>query len=65
MTRHLLNARRRPNRWGISFGKENRESPKKVDVLAALLLARMARQRILGDGVLRKRRRRTGRLYGF
>ncbi|WP_222123590.1 phage terminase family protein [Cellulosimicrobium sp. TH-20] len=65
MTRHFLNARRRPNRWGVSFGKESRESPKKVDVVAALLLAHLARSRVLGDGVLKKRRKATGRLYGF
>lgn len=65
LRRHVLNARRRPNRWGVSFGKETRESPKKVDALAALLLARMARTRVLGEGVLSKRRGRTGRLYGF
>lgn len=63
--RHVLNARRRPTRWGIDFGKETRESPKKIDVLAALLLAYMARQRVLADGVLKKRRRRTGRAVGF
>jgi hypothetical protein len=62
---HILNARRRPNRWGVSFGKETRESPKKVDALAAYVLARMARQRVLAEGVLKKRRRRTGGLYGF
>lgn len=65
MTRHVLNARRRPNRWGISFGKETRESPKKVDVLAALILARMARTRVLGEGALKKRRKTVGRLVGF
>ncbi|MBX6387152.1 MAG: terminase, partial [Microbispora sp.] len=46
LTRHVLNARRRPNRWGVSFGKETRESPKKVDALAAFILARMARSRV-------------------
>lgn len=65
LTRHVLNARRRPNRWGVSFGKETRESPKKVDALAALVLSRMARQRVLAEGVLVKRRGRTGRLVGF
>lgn len=65
LRRHILNARRRPNRWGISFGKESRESPKKVDALAALLLARMARTRVLGEGVLTKRRKSTGVLMGF
>ena len=65
LKRHILNARRRPNRWGVSFGKETRESPKKVDALAALLLARMAWTRIVAEGVLGKRRGRVGALYGF
>ncbi|WP_207914646.1 terminase [Micromonospora sp. KC213] len=65
LRRHVLNARRRPNRWGVSFGKETRESPKKVDALAALLLAVMARSRVIADGALARRRKPTGRLYGF
>ena len=63
--RHVKNARRRPNRYGVSFGKESRESPHKVDALAALVLARMARQRVLAENVLSKRRGRVGRLVGF
>lgn len=39
---HLLNARRRTNNYGVSFGKESRESPRKVDAYAALLLAHEA-----------------------
>jgi hypothetical protein len=50
MRRHVLNARRRPNRWGISFGKDGRESKKKVDAFAALQLADMARSDALGGG---------------
>lgn len=65
LRRHVLNARRRPNRWGMSFGKETRESTKKVDALAAMLLARMARTKVLAEGVLSKRRGRVGRLVGF
>lgn len=65
LTRHVLNARRRPNRWGVSFGKESRESPKKVDAVASLVLARMARSRILADGALKKHRKAPGRLIGF
>lgn len=42
MRRHVLNARRRENRFGVSFGKESPDSPKKVDAYAALLLAVMA-----------------------
>jgi len=65
LTRHVLNARRRPNRWGVSFGKETRESPLKVDALASLILARMARSRVLADGGLAKRRKPKGRVAGF
>ena len=65
LARHVKNARRRPNRYGVSFGKESRESPHKVDALAALVLARMARQRVLAENVLSKRRGRVGRLVGF
>lgn len=42
LRRHVLNARRRSNNYGISFGKEGRESPRKVDGYAALLLANEA-----------------------
>lgn len=65
LARHVHNARRRLNRYGVSFGKENRESPKKIDALAALLLARMARQKLLGSGALEKRRPKTGTLRGY
>ena len=65
LTRHVLNARRRLNRWGVYFGKETRESPKKVDALASLVLARMARSRVLADGGLKKRRKPSGRVAGF
>lgn len=50
LRRHILNARRRPNRWGVSFGKEHRESPRKVDALAAAVLARIARADVLAAG---------------
>jgi hypothetical protein len=65
LTRHVLNGRRRINRWGVSFGKETRESPKKIDALAALMLARMARTRVLADPGFAKRRKRPGRAMGF
>lgn len=42
LRRHVLNARRRTNNYGISFGKESRESSRKVDAYAALLLAHEA-----------------------
>lgn len=42
LRRHVLNAHRRYNKFGVSFGKESRESPRKVDAYAALLLAHEA-----------------------
>ena len=36
---HVLNARRRENQYGVSFGKETKDSSKKVDAYAALVLA--------------------------
>ena len=42
LTRHLLNVRRHGNRFGVSFRKESRDSPKKIDAYAAALLAFMA-----------------------
>lgn len=50
LRRHILNARRRPNRYGISFGKESRESPNKVDGWAAAQLADMARHDLIEKG---------------
>lgn len=63
LRRHVLNARRRLNRYGVSFGKEGRESVHKVDALAAMLLARMACTALTGTGALAKRGQ-TGTLVG-
>lgn len=58
---HVHNARRRPNQYGVSFGKETRESPRKIDSLAAGALARMARRAYLALPKSKQRRQRTGR----
>ncbi len=55
---HVHNARRRPNAWGVAFGKEHRESRRKVDALAALILARMARRTYLALPPRKQRRKR-------
>lgn len=68
LNRHVGNARRRPNRFGVSFGKESRESPKKVDGFAAMQLADMARRALLASpdwAKRQKKRQRTGRVHGF
>jgi hypothetical protein len=56
---HVHNARRRPNAWGFTFGKEHRESRRKVDALAALILARMARRAYLLLPASKQRRVRS------
>lgn len=61
LRRHVLNARRRPNKWGISFGKETRDSARKVDGFAALQLADMARADLLAD--TSKKRVRSGKVW--
>lgn len=58
---NVYNARRRPNQYGVSFGKEHRESARKVDWLAAAILAFMARRDYMALPESRKRRVRTGR----
>lgn len=50
LRRHFLNARKRHNRYGVSFGKESRESPNKVDAFAAAQLADMARHDLIEKG---------------
>lgn len=41
---HVMNARRRPNKFGVSFGKEHRESLRKVDLAVCAVGARMLRR---------------------
>ncbi|MEU7636553.1 hypothetical protein AB0C11_10730 [Streptomyces sp. NPDC039016] len=64
LRRHVLNARRRPNRYGLSFGKVNRESAHKVDAYAATLLADLARHRLIESGRTRPSER-SGAVFFF
>lgn len=59
--RHVHNARRAPNQWGISVRKEHRESARKIDSVPAAALARLARQEYLALPKSRQRRQRTGK----
>ncbi|AGM12029.1 terminase large subunit [Streptomyces phage Lika] len=61
LRRHALNARRRTNNYGVSFGKESRESPRKVDAYAALMLAHEALYDLRARG--KKQKTRSGRGY--
>lgn len=56
---HYANARRRPNKWGVSVGKEHRESARKIDSVPTDMLARTARRMVLANP--RRRRRKTGK----
>lgn len=61
MRQHVLNARRRPNKFGVAIGKEHRESRKKIDAAVCMIGARMmwhqfngqvAKGRAPGDGAV-------------
>lgn len=43
LVQHIRNARRRPNKWGVSLSKEHRESPRKIDAAVCAVGARMMR----------------------
>ena len=60
---HVHNARRRPNAWGVSFGKEARESRRKVDSVAAIVLARMARRAYLNLPEKKQRKKRSRAVF--
>lgn len=62
LRRHALNARRRENAWGTTFGKESRESPLKVDAYAATILAEMAYRDLQESGKLK---RRSGHVHAY
>lgn len=61
VAQHFYNARRRPNRWGVSVGKEGRESARKIDSVPAAVLARLARMDYLALPESKRRRKRSGR----
>jgi len=54
--RHVVNARRRPNRWGISIGKEAPKSPRKIDACVCMIGARHARRLVLGSKAYKDRK---------
>ena len=60
LVQHLKNARRRPNKWGVSVGKEHRESRKKIDAGVCAVGARLMRRLYLASSAKPKR---AGRLW--
>ena len=68
VARHVGNARRHPNRWGVSIAKESPDSPYKIDAAVCVIGARMVRRLLIGSDAFKKRsakKSRTGRVYGF
>jgi hypothetical protein len=55
MRTHVINARRRTNAWGITIGKEHRESARKIDLAVCMVGARMLRRLILNSPKNQKR----------
>lgn len=60
LSRHVANARRHPNRWGVSIGKESPSSPKKIDAAVAMVGARLVRALVLAAGPVKKK---SGRVW--
>jgi phage terminase large subunit-like protein len=63
LTRHVLNARRRVGRSGITISKEFPGSPRKIDAAMAAVLAYECRGDAVTAGFARRRRQRKA--YGF
>lgn len=61
MRTHVANARRRTNAWGITIGKEHRESSRKIDLAVCLVGARMIRRRLLNSKLYGKRPKARGK----
>ena len=59
---HVVNARRRPNQWGVTITKEHRESKRKIDLAVCAIGARMVRRMWLALPERKRRRRKTGRV---
>jgi hypothetical protein len=55
LARHVANARRRPNKYGVSIGKETGDSPKKIDAAVCMIGARMVRRLAIAAAPQKKR----------
>lgn len=66
VARHMINARRHPNRWGVSISKETRQSPKKIDAAVCVIGARMVRRLYLASiAGAPPPKKQPGRVFGF
>ncbi|MGZ3140809.1 hypothetical protein ACVDFE_02150 [Lentzea chajnantorensis] len=65
LRRHVLNARRYPNRYGTSLWKGAKESAKKIDLAVAMVGARMVRRLLLNQKPQQDNKKKTGgRVWG-
>lgn len=63
LRRHVLNVYRRENQHGVSFGKESRESRRKIDLYAGVFLAYTCVRDLESRG--KEEPQRTGRVWAF
>lgn len=61
LRRHVLNARRRANKYGIGLGKEHRMSLRKIDLAVCAVGARMMRRQYFNRDTTTKQR--TGKVW--
>ena len=61
LTRHVLNARRRVGRSGVTIAKEHPDSARKIDAAIAAVLAWQARLDAVAAGADQPEKQRTGR----
>lgn len=59
LVRHVVNARNRPNRYGMSIGKESRMSARKIDLAVCMIGARMVRRLVLASKEWQRLQRRA------
>lgn len=57
LRQHVHNARLRPNAWGVSIGKQTRDSSNLVDYAVAMVAARLGRRLVLNSGKLAEKKR--------
>lgn len=55
LARHVVNCKRKPNRWGVSVGKETPSSSKKIDAAICMIGARMVRRIVLSAAPVKKK----------
>lgn len=67
LARHVKNMRNRPNKFGMSVGKESPDSPNKIDGGVAMIIARHARRMYLSSEQreVAKAKPKSGRVWGY